>query len=93
MVVPIQHDFQFGKDSIVSEMMNDVRQLLSGQLGMPYLKFLLKWGFLQGDLTDLHGTLDRKKFARYLARIGHSILVAVIEERSKQEGQKNVESR
>ncbi len=92
LLVPIQHEFQFGKESIVAEMMNDVRQLLSGSLGVPYLKFLLKWGFVKGEVTDIGGTVDRKQFARYLARIGHAVLMAVIDERTKQEKKKNESS-
>lgn len=84
LLVPIQHDFAFGKESIIAEMMNGLRQILAGELGLPYLKFLLKWGFLEGDLKDPAHTIDRKKFARYMAAIGHAILTAVIAERAKQ---------
>lgn len=65
--------------------MNDLRNLLSGELGLPYLKFLLKWGFMQGSMADPAGTVDRKVFARYLAAIGRSILVALFEERAHME--------
>lgn len=84
LVVPIQHDFAFGSASILTEMMNDVRRLLSNELGLPYLRFMLKWGFLEGNIEDLSRTLDRKKFARYLAAIGHAVLMAVISERTRQ---------
>lgn len=84
LIVPIQHEFTFGNASMLVEMMNDVRRLLAGELGLPYLRFMLKWGFLEGNIDNLAGTLDRKKFARYLAVIGHSILTAVILERTKQ---------
>jgi hypothetical protein len=84
MSVPIQHDFALGKESIIQEMMTDVRKFLSAELGLPWLKFLLKWGFVEGDLERLGETLDRKKFARYLAAIGRATLVAVIDERAKQ---------
>lgn len=83
LVVPIQHDFVLGKESIITDMMNDIRKFLSGDLGLPYLKFLLKWGFLEGDIENLAKTLDRKKFARYLATIGHAVLTAVIAERAR----------
>lgn len=84
LLVPIQHDFAFGKESIISEMMLDVRRMLSGELGLPYLKFLMKWGFLEGDVNNLSKTLDRKKFAKYLSVIGHAVLSAMILERMKQ---------
>lgn len=83
LVVPIEHDF-LGKESILIEMINDMRRMLSGELGLPWLKFLLKWGFVQGDLDNLVGTLDRKKFARYLAVIGNAVVIALITERSRQ---------
>lgn len=84
LLVPIQHDFTFGSASIITEMMNDVRRLLSGELGVPYLRFLMKWGFIEGDPEHLAANLDRKKFARYMAAIGHAVLSAVIAERMKQ---------
>lgn len=84
LAVPIQHDFMMGKESILREMMGDVRKFLSAELGLPWLKFLIKWGFLEGDIEHLGETLDRKKFARYLAAIGRATLMAVIEERAKQ---------
>lgn len=84
LLIPIQHDFSLGKESIISEMMNDIRKFLSAELGLPWLKFLLKWGFLEGDVERLGATLDRKKYARYLAAIGHAVLTAVITERAKQ---------
>lgn len=84
LVVPIQHDFALGKESIISDMMSDIRKFLAGELGLPWLKFLLKWGFLEGDINNLPKTLDRKKFARYLATIGHAVLLAVIAERARQ---------
>ena len=66
-------------------LVNDMRRLLSGELGLPYLKFLLKWGFLAGDMADVLGTVDRKAFARYMAAISKGILVSLLEERSRAE--------
>lgn len=88
LMVPIQHDFAFGSASIITEMMGEVRRLLSGELGLPYLKFLLKWGFVDGEASNIAGTIDRKQFARYLAVIGQSILTAVITERMRQSTEK-----
>lgn len=72
-------------EKAMSGMINEVRILLSGELGLPYLRFLLKWGFLAGDLKNPVGTIDRKKFARYCAAIARGILTALYEERAKQE--------
>ena len=78
LVVPIKHDYM-GKDHLLLAMMSDIRSMLSGELGVPYLKFLLKWGFLEADVRNLKDTLDNKKFSRYLAVIAHAVLKAVIE--------------
>lgn len=75
----------------MSGMINEVRQLLSGPLGLPYLRFLLKWGFLAGDLANPAATIDRKKYARYCAAIARGILTALYEERSKQEAARAAE--
>ena len=93
LLVPIQHDFSFGSASIITEMMNDVRRLLSGELGLPYLKFLIKWGFVEADINNLGNTLDRKIFARYLSAIGHAVLNAVIAERMKLSSEKSQKDR
>ncbi len=85
LVVPIQHDFAMGKESIIAEMMQNVRGMLSGELGLPWLRFLLKWGFVAGDINDPANTVDRKQFSRYLAAIGRGCVAAVLEERERQE--------
>lgn len=66
-------------------MLNDVRSVLSGELGLPYLKFLMKWGFITGDPKNPVATVDRKAFARYMAAIGRALVTAMIEERSRAE--------
>ena len=81
LTVPIGGNFLDG--SMVVGMMNDLRNLISGELGVPYLKFLIRWGFLQADVARLRDTLDRKKFARYVAAIARSLLIAIVEERVK----------
>lgn len=80
LTVPIQHDF-VGREDVLVAMVNDVRTFLSGELGLPWLKFLLKWGFISGDLNNAAATIDRKKFARYLAIIGQSAVTALIAQR------------
>lgn len=72
-------------DGTLLGMMNDLRGLLSGELGVPYLKYLMKWGFVTGDLSRPRDTIDRKAFARYVASIARSILVGILEERSRSE--------
>ncbi len=86
LTVPIQHDF-VGKEDIIRSMVNDVRTFLSGELGLPWLKFLLKWGFIVADTKNIAGTVDRKKFARYLAVIGQTVVTALIAERARQESE------
>lgn len=83
LLVPIQHEFANKEDMVVS-MVNDVRSFLAGELGLPWLRFLLKWGFITADPNNIAGTLDRKKFARYLAVIGQSVVTSLIAERTRQ---------
>jgi hypothetical protein len=59
--------------------MNDLRVMLSGELGVPYLKFLVKWGFVKST----NGVADRVAFTRYLVAIAKALLVAVFEERKR----------
>jgi len=80
MVVPTTAD---DDSQLLVRLMGELRRLLSGELGFPYLKFLIKWGFLKADERDVVGTLDRKAFARYIAAIARAILTAVLEERSR----------
>lgn len=72
-------------EKAMSGMLNDMRQLLSGELGLPYLKFMLKWGFLAGDIHNPAASINRKKLARYFAAIARGILIAMYEERGRQE--------
>jgi hypothetical protein len=65
--------------------MGELRKLLSGELGLPYLKFLVRWGFVKADMGDIAGTLDRKIFSRYMAAIARAVLTAIIEERARAE--------
>lgn len=84
VVMPFEHEF-LADESMVIAMVNDMRLLLSGSQGVPYLKFLMKWGFLAGKESDVVGTVDRKKFARYLAAVSKGILTAVLAERARQD--------
>lgn len=61
--------------------MLDIRSLMSTDLGPKLLGFLIKWGFIQADMTDLVGTLDRRVFSRYLANMAGGLLTAMIETR------------
>lgn len=82
LIVPLKHDFVNGEEVLV-RMMGDLRGLLAGEAGVPYLKFLLKWGFVEADQHNIAGTLDRKMFSRYLAVIGQAIMTALLNERTK----------
>jgi hypothetical protein len=84
VVMPFEHEF-LADESMAVSMVNDMRLLLSGPQGVPYLKFLMKWGFLVGKENDIAGTVDRKKFARYLTAISKGILTSVLEERARQD--------
>lgn len=84
VLMPFEHDF-LADESMAIAMVSDMRLLLSGKQGVPYLKFLLKWGFLQGSEQDLVGTIDRKKFARYLSAMARGLLTSVLEERARQD--------
>lgn len=75
-------------EATLTSMLNDMRKLLSGELGLPYLRFLMKWGFLSGDINNPAGTIDRKAFARYLSIIGRAIMTAMLEERSRAEAER-----
>lgn len=83
LVVPIQHEF-VNKEEILVTILNEARQLLAGEFGLAWLKFLIKWGFVQADPTNVAGTVDRKKFSRYMAAIGTTIISALITERARQ---------
>lgn len=82
LAVPISHEF-LSEESMMIQLMNDLRLMFSGELGVPYLKLLLKWGFIKANANDLANTLDRKIFARYLAAIARGVLTTILEERAK----------
>jgi hypothetical protein len=79
-----------GEDTAIQGMVKDLRALLSGSLGLPYLKFLVKWGFLKCDLERVADTIDRKQFARYLVAIAKGVITAVMAERTRAEEAKAV---
>ena len=66
---------------IVREMMSDIRRLYSSELALAHLKFLLKWGFLDGDIERAAATIDRRRFSRYLSAIARASLIALVQER------------
>lgn len=91
LTIPFKHDFA-NDEALVVNLMGDLRNILAKELGLPYLKFLIKWGFISADVKDVAGTLDRKTFARYLSRIAQAILLALLDERRKIETE-NVRTR
>jgi hypothetical protein len=82
LVLPVEHEF-LSDESMALAMVNDMRQSLSGELGLPYLKFLIKWGFIKSDVVNPGNTIDRKKFAAYLAAITMGVLSSVLKCRAE----------
>lgn len=74
--VPFSHDF-FSDEGMVRNLMSDIRNLLAGEMGLPYLKFLIKWGFVR----EVSGSPDRVALTRYLVAIAKAILVGIFNER------------
>jgi hypothetical protein len=72
----------FGSEGALTAMLSDLRRIFS-EGGTPYLRFLLKWGFIEADANRLLETLDRRAFSRYLAAIARGVLVAIVEERNR----------
>lgn len=87
VIIPFNHDF-ISDESIAHALIGDLKQLLSGTLGLPYLRFLLKWGFLEGSSSRAVDTVDRVKFTRYLMAIARGVLVAILEERARNDAEK-----
>lgn len=81
LLLPVNHEF-ISDESMALTMVNDMRQLLSGELGLPYLKFLIKWGFVKSDVLDPGNTVDRKQFAAYLAAITAGVLTSILKRRA-----------
>ena len=80
--VPVQHTF-LTDESMVLGMVNELRQLLAGELGVPYLRFLLKWGFVKADPERLAQTVDRKEYARYISAIAGGIMESLVKTRAR----------
>jgi hypothetical protein len=76
--VPFSHELG-GNSGIIQQLSNELRGIVSGTLGIPYLKFLIKWGFVK----MVNGNVDRVVFTRYLVVIARSILVSILEERKR----------
>lgn len=85
LVVPIQSGMFLQAESALVGFIDDIRNMLAGELGQVWLRVLLKWGFLQCDPKNITGTLDRKKLSRFIVRIAHATAIAVIQERELQE--------
>lgn len=87
LLLSVDHTF-LSDESMAMAMVNDMRQLLSGELGLPYLKFLIKWGFVKADVLSPGNTVDRKQFATYLAAIVTGVLTSILTCRSNLETSK-----
>lgn len=86
LAVSFEHDF-ITDEAMFLNLLNAMRRLVSGQLGLPYLDFLIKWGFLKADPARIKETVDRKKFARYIAAIARGVLTSILQERAKIEAE------
>lgn len=72
---------EFDSEQQVLALLGDLRTLISKELGLPLLRFLIKWGFIQAEHNNIAGTLDRRAFSRYLAAIAQGIIKSVLETR------------
>jgi predicted RNA-binding Zn-ribbon protein involved in translation (DUF1610 family) len=67
---------EFTSDAgIIQALVNDLRITLAGDMGVPFAKFLAKWGFITNK--------DTKILARYLSVFARAILDGIITERLK----------
>lgn len=73
-----------GSDLLVA-MINDLRGLLSGPLGLVLLQFCTKWGFINVK-TDKK--VMARQLGRYAAASARGIMTALFEERNKMEAER-----
>lgn len=78
-LIPTTHT-NYSEEQLLS-LVSEMRALISTDMGVPLLKFLIRWGFLSADLDNLANTVDRKLFSRYLAAIAKNILVTMLSQR------------
>ena len=75
-VTPIVH-MEGSADNIVTQLVNGLRRLLATpKFGIPFGKFLVKWGFIEQPVNT-------KILGRYYAACAVGIVTAVIKERQK----------
>jgi hypothetical protein len=75
-------------DTFTLQLVNDLRKLLAKDMGLEFLKFFGRWGFLKFDPNNVAGTINRKQFSRYLAAVARGIATSLFEERAKIEQEK-----
>jgi hypothetical protein len=76
LVTPIVHQ-EGSVDNMVSRLINDLRRILSNPaFGVPFGKFLMKWGFIDKKPNT-------KILGRYFASCAVGIVTALIKERQK----------
>lgn len=77
------------------QMVQDLRQLLARDVGVVLLGFLVKWGFVRylESVGREPSKPDGKQFSRYLIAICKGILLAIIEERNREEAAGAVDAR
>jgi predicted RNA-binding Zn-ribbon protein involved in translation (DUF1610 family) len=78
LATEVTHEFG-SDDSIATALMADLRTSLAKEMGTVLVKFLLKWGFMPKP--------DTRLLARYLTVAGRAMLLAIITERAKIDGE------
>ena len=71
----------FDANQRASELFLDIRGVVAKEAGLPLLRLLIKWGFLDADPEDLTNTVDRVQFSAYLAAVAAGMMKAVMETR------------
>lgn len=84
VVIPFSHAFMTD-ESVMMQFTQDLRQLLARDVGVVLLGYLTKWGFVKTISVAGKTQVDSRQFTRYLVAIAKAILVAVLEERARQE--------
>lgn len=84
VAIPFKHPFMTD-ESVMHQFTQELRQLLARDIGVVLLRYLIKWGFVRTVEVQGKTQVDAKQFTRYLVVIARAIIVAVLEERNRQE--------
>lgn len=88
-LIPVRSDLGTS-ETVLLQIVNDLRRIMSKDMGVVLLQFLLKWGFVSGDPSKIKETVNVKEFSRYLSTITRMIVAGIMEERSKIERERVV---